>query len=102
MLSKLGRQRESREKLQETVDIYRELADRKPQLYKSRLASCLSNLARKLAKIKRAEAIALIKEAIEIYEELAKESPKEFKPRLVSSRDFLSSVQSRSGRENRR
>src|SRR5262249_28007485 len=85
-LSDLGRREEALAASQEAVDIYRRLAQARPDAFLPDLAMSLNNLGIRLSNLGRREgALAANQEAVDIYRRLAQTRPDAFLPNLASS-----------------
>ena len=90
-LADLGRREEALAAIQESADIYRELAAARPDEFHPDLAVSLNTLSLRLADLgRREEALGAIQEAVTICLELAAARPDAFRPRLASALNTLS------------
>jgi len=90
-LGELGRPEEALQAIQEAVELYRPLAEQRPEALRSDLAGSLNNLSIRLAELGRPEeALQAIREAVELYRALAERWPKAFRPQLVIALGTLS------------
>jgi hypothetical protein len=72
MLSELGRDEEALAAAQKARDVYRVLAQTRPDIFRSGLAMALNTLANRLSAVgQRAEALAVAQEATDVYRILA-------------------------------
>ena len=89
-LSNLGRREEALAASQEAVDIYRRLAQTRPDAFLPDLAMSLNNLGACLSDLgRREEALAASQEAVDIYRRLAQTRPDAFLPDLAMSLNNL-------------
>jgi tetratricopeptide (TPR) repeat protein len=89
-LSDLGRREEALGAAQEAVEIYRRLAESRPDAFLPYLATSLNNLGTMLSDLgRREEALAAAQEAVEIYRRLAESRPETFLPDLARSLGVL-------------
>ncbi|MGJ4890352.1 tetratricopeptide repeat protein [Bradyrhizobium sp. HKCCYLRH3099] len=89
-LSNLGRREEALTANQEAVDIYRRLAQSRPDAFLPDLAMSLNNTGAMLSNLgRREEALAASQEAVEIYRRLAQSRPDAFLPDLAGSLNNL-------------
>ncbi|MBF0394756.1 MAG: tetratricopeptide repeat protein, partial [Alphaproteobacteria bacterium] len=85
-LSALGRREEALEATREAADIYRRLAEARPDAFLPDLASALNNLGIRLSALgRREEALEATREAVEIRRRLAEARPDAFLPDLARS-----------------
>jgi hypothetical protein len=85
-LSNLGRREEALAASQEAVDIYRRLAQTRPDAFLPDLAMSLNNRGIRLSNLgRREEALAASQEAVDIYRRLAQTRPDAFLPDLAMS-----------------
>ena len=78
---------------QEAVDLYRELAAARPDVFKPDLAMSLNNLANSLRDLGQSEpALQAAQEAVDLYRELAAARPDVFKPDLAASLNNLAAM----------
>src|SRR5262249_28886073 len=83
-LSDLGRHEEALAAAQEAVDIYRRLAEARPDAFLPYLAASLSNFGFRLYELRqRAAALAAAQESVDIYRPLVETRPDEFLPYLA-------------------
>jgi tetratricopeptide (TPR) repeat protein len=93
MLSNLGRREEALAASQEAADIYRRLAQTRPDAFLPDLATSLNNLGGDLSNLgRREDALAASQEAVDIYRRLAQTRPDAFLPNLASSISVMSDV----------
>jgi tetratricopeptide (TPR) repeat protein len=98
-LSDLGRQEEALERAREAVDIYRALAEPRPDAFRPDLAMSLNNLAKMLSDLgRREEALERAQEAVDLYRALAESRPDAFRPDLAMSLNTLAKMLSDLGR----
>ncbi|MET3133897.1 tetratricopeptide (TPR) repeat protein [Oxalobacteraceae bacterium GrIS 1.11] len=84
---------------QEAVELYRELAGQRPDVFLPKLAMSLNNLANMLSALGRREpALLAAQEAVELYRELAGQRPGVFQPDLAMSLNNLANRLSALGR----
>ncbi|MEU9688109.1 tetratricopeptide repeat-containing serine protease family protein [Amycolatopsis japonica] len=89
-LGDLGRHEAGLEAITEAVEIYRQLAEQRPDAFRPYLASSLNNLANRLGDLGRHEAgLEAITEAVEIYRQPAEQRPNAFRPDLAMSLNNL-------------
>jgi tetratricopeptide (TPR) repeat protein len=89
-LSNLGRREEALAASQEAVDIYRRLAQTRPDAFLPGLARSLNNAGAMLSNLgRREEALAASQEAVDIDRRLAQTRPDAFLPDLASSLNNL-------------
>ncbi|HWN52788.1 MAG TPA: tetratricopeptide repeat protein, partial [Xanthobacteraceae bacterium] len=92
-LGNLGRREEALAASQEAVDIYRRLAQTRPDAFLPDLASSLNNHGIRLSNLgRREEALAASQEAVDIYRRLAQTRPDAFLPDLATSISVMSDV----------
>ncbi|MFI5591185.1 tetratricopeptide repeat protein [Amycolatopsis sp. NPDC051758] len=85
-LSALGRYEEALATVAEAVDVYRRLAEQRPDIYLPDLAKSLNNHAAQLGDLGRhEEALATITEAVKIRRRLAEQHPDIYLPDLARS-----------------
>jgi len=88
--SNLGRREEALAASQEAVDIYRRLAQARPDAFLPDLASSLNNIGADLSDLgRREEALAASQEAVDIRRRLAQVRPDAFLPDLAASLNNL-------------
>jgi tetratricopeptide (TPR) repeat protein len=98
-LGALGRREEALAASQEAVDIYRRLAQTRPDAFLPDLASSLNNLGGDLSNLgRREEALAASQEAVDIYRRLAQTRPEAFLPDLAQSLNNVGVMLSNLGR----
>ncbi len=98
-LSALGRREEALAAAQEAADLYRQLAQARPQAFLPDLAMSLNNLGNMLSDLgRREEALAAAQEAVTIRRQLAQAQPQAFLPDLAMSLGAHGSVLSGLGR----
>ena len=86
MLSELGRREESLEAAGEAVDIYRQLAQSRPDSFLPDLAGSLNNYGNRLSGLgRREEALTATGEAVDIHRQLTQSKPEAFLPDLAKS-----------------
>ncbi len=86
MLSALGRREEALDATAEVVEIYRQLAEDRPDAFLPDLAGSLNNLGAMFSALgHRDEALEATAQAVEIYRQLAKDRPDAFLPDLAGS-----------------
>jgi len=89
-LGDLGRREEALAASQEAVDVYRRLAQTRPDAFLPDLATSLNNAGAMLSNLgKREEALAASQEAVEIRRRLAQARPDAFLPDLATSLNNL-------------
>jgi tetratricopeptide (TPR) repeat protein len=89
-LHELGRHEEALAAIREAVDIYRRLAEQRPDAYLPDLALSLNNLAVQLGDLGRHEdGLAAISEAVDTYRQLAEQRPDAHLPELAMSLNNL-------------
>jgi tetratricopeptide (TPR) repeat protein len=89
-LSNLGRREEALAASQEAVDIYRRLAETRPDAFLPDVAMSLNRLGIRLSNLgRREEALAASQEAVAIHRRLAETRPDAFLPDLASSLNNL-------------
>ena len=85
-LSDLGRREEALAANMEAVDVYRRLAEQRPDAFLPKLAGSLNNQAGRLGALgRREEALAAIEEAVDVHRRLAEQRPDAFLPDLAMS-----------------
>ncbi|MET7704058.1 tetratricopeptide repeat protein [Streptomyces sp. NPDC005485] len=85
-LAALGRREEALAATTESVEIYQELAQMRPDAFRPDLATSLNNHSNQLSALgRREEALAATTESVEIYQELAQMRPAAFLPHLAAS-----------------
>ncbi|MGK7913153.1 MAG: tetratricopeptide repeat protein, partial [Synechococcus sp.] len=85
-LSDLGRREEALRAAEQAVEIYRQLADSRPDAFLPDLARSLTNLGIMLRDLgRREEALRAAEQAVEIYRQLAESRPDAFLPDLARS-----------------
>jgi tetratricopeptide (TPR) repeat protein len=95
----LGRRKEALKATEEAVDIYRDLAVRRPDAFRPDLAASLNNLGPMLRDLgRREEALKATEEAVAIYRDLAVRRPDAFRPDLAGSLNNLGTMLSDLGR----
>ncbi|MGF1453934.1 MAG: tetratricopeptide repeat protein [Alphaproteobacteria bacterium] len=98
-LSALGRREEALTATLEAVDLYRALAEARPQAVLPDLATSLNNLGNRLSDLgRREEALTATLEAVEIRRALAEARPQAVLPDLATSLNNLSVMLSALGR----
>ena len=92
-LSALGRSEEALQAAQDAVDIRRNLAAQRFDVFRPRLSSSLNNLATKLSDLgRREEALLAAREAVDIRRDLAAQRPDSFQSDLAMSLINLAST----------
>ncbi|MGK7910589.1 MAG: tetratricopeptide repeat protein, partial [Synechococcus sp.] len=95
----LGRREEALRAAEESVEIYRYLADSRPDAFFPDLALSLNNLGNRLSDLgRREEALRAAEEAVEIRRQLAESRPDAFLPNLANSLNNLGKKLSDLGR----
>src|ERR1019366_509769 len=98
-LSDLGRFEEALVQAEESVWIYRQLAQQRPNAFLPYLAMSLNNLAKTLSGLgRREEALAQAEESAQIYGQLAQQRPNAFLPHLATALNNLAAMFSILGR----
>ncbi len=98
-LSAIGKREEALMASQELADIYRRLAEARPDAFLPNLAGSLNNLGGDLSRIgRREEALAASQEATGIWRHLSEASPNAFLPELAASLNNLGVMLSGLGR----
>ena len=101
-LSDLGRREEALDASIEAAEIYRQLAEQRPDAFRPYLAASLNNLANALSDLgRREEALDASIEAAEIYRQLAEQRPDAFRPDLAMSLNNLASRLSSLGQKEK-
>ena len=99
MLSNLGRREDALAASQEAVDIYRRLAELRPDAFLPNLATSLNNTGAMLSNLgRREDALAASQEAVDIYRRLAELRPDAFLPNLATSLNNTGAMLSNLGR----
>jgi tetratricopeptide (TPR) repeat protein len=89
-LRDLGRREDALRVTEEAVEIYRQLAQTRPDAFLPDLAGSLNNLGTSLSVLgRRGEALCATQEAVESYRKLAQTSPASFLPNLAGSLNNL-------------
>ena len=79
MLSELGQREDALKATQEAVDIYRKLAEKRPDAFLPDLAMSLNNLGKMLSELgQREDALKATQEAVDIYRKLAEKRTRRF------------------------
>ncbi len=95
----LGRREEALQAAQEALDIYRRLAQDRPDAFLPYLATSLNNLGNRLSDLgRREEALQAAQEAVAIRRRLAQDRPDAFLPDLAMSLNNLGAMLSDLGR----
>ncbi|HEV8579755.1 MAG TPA: tetratricopeptide repeat protein [Thermoanaerobaculia bacterium] len=98
-LSDLGRREDALVATREAVEIYRQLAQLRPDAFRPDLATSLNNLGNRLSDLgRREDALVATREAVEIYRQLAQLRPDAFRPDLAMSLNNLGARLSALGR----
>ncbi len=98
-LAALGRREEALAAAQEAADLYRELAQARPEAFLPDLAMSLNNLGAMLSDLgRREEALTATEEAVKIRRQLAQAHPEAFLPDLAGSLNNLGKMLSELGR----
>jgi tetratricopeptide (TPR) repeat protein len=85
-LGGLGRHEEALAAIEEAADLYRDLAEARPDVHRPNLAGSLNNLAIRLGHLGwQEEALAAIEEAVSIRRDLAKTLPAVYQDGLRQS-----------------
>ncbi len=101
-LGALGEPEKALDASLEAVEIYKELAQKRPDAFKPDLAMSLNNLSNRYSELgQREKALDASLEAVEIYKELAQKRPDAFKPDLASSLNNLSVFYSELGQREK-
>src|ERR1019366_2170263 len=99
-LSDLGRFEEALVQAEESVWIYRQLAQQRPNAFLPYLAMSLNNLAKILSGLgRREEALAQAEESASFYGQLAQQRPNAFLPHLATALNNLAAMFSILGRQ---
>ncbi len=86
MLRELGQSEEALKAMEQAVDTYGALAQRKPEAFQPDLAMSLNNLGGTLSNLdRREEALKATKQAVEAFRALAQRNPEAFQPYLAMS-----------------
>ena len=98
-LSAVGRREDALAAAQEAVDLYRALAQTRPDAFRPDLAGSLTNLVKMLSDLgRREDALAAAQEAVDLYRALAQTRPDAFRPDLAMSLNNLGAMLSDLGR----
>ena len=98
-LSALGRREEALAATKDSLDNYRELAEKNPDAFLPNLATSLNNVGNSLSEVgRREEALAATQEAVEKYRKLAEKNPDAFLPYLAMSLNNVGAMLSEFGR----
>ncbi|MEU6748106.1 tetratricopeptide repeat protein, partial [Spirillospora sp. NPDC046719] len=82
----LGRHEEALDAISQAVQLYRQLADARPDAFLPELASALHNQAASFSGLERPEeALDAINQAVQLYRQLATVRPEEFSLKLAAS-----------------
>ena len=85
-LSEVGQRTEALAAINQSVDLYRELAAAQPEAFRPVLATSLNNHAKMLREVgQRAEALSAINESVDLYRGLAAAHPETYRPDLARS-----------------
>ncbi|HEX5717153.1 MAG TPA: tetratricopeptide repeat protein [Thermoanaerobaculia bacterium] len=97
-LSDLGRREEALAAALESVDVYRELSQSRPDAFRPYLATSLNNLSIHLSALgRREEALEAVQASVTIRRELSQSHPDAFRPDLALSLNNLSNYLSELG-----
>ncbi|WP_179953313.1 tetratricopeptide repeat protein [Desulfobotulus mexicanus] len=98
-LSELGRREEALQNAEKATEIYRQLAEARPEAFLPNYATSLNNLANHLSELgRREEALHNAEKAMEIYRQLAEARPEAFLPEYARSLNNLANRLSELGR----
>ena len=98
-LANLGRREQALDAAQETADLYRQVAEQRPDAFTPDLAGSLNNLANRLSELgRREQALDAAQEAADLYRQLAGQRPDAFTPNLAMSLNNLATFLSELGR----
>src|ERR1700722_1128824 len=90
-LQYMGRREDALRAMQETVEVYRQLAAVRPEAYNRNLAASVNNLSNRLSDMGlREDALQAIQETVEMRRRLAADHPATFNPDLSQSLNNLS------------
>ena len=96
--SALGQREAALASTQEAVDLYRKLAQARPEAFLPDLAASLNNLGNRQSELgQREAALASTQEAVDLYRKLAQARPEAFLPDLAMSLNNLGIMQSALG-----